>query len=502
MKSLQFKAITPHIVALVIFVIVSLGYFSPEILEGKKLKQHDIITGKAMQKEIVEFREKTGEEALWTNSMFSGMPAYQISVSYFSGFLNKVRRIFELWLPNPASYLVMYMVGFYILMLVLGVSPWLGIAGALAFGLSSYYLIIIGAGHIWKVRTIAFLAPTLAGIILTYRGELLKGGILTAFFLTFQIFSNHIQMTYYFLIMVGIMSLFEFYYRIKEKELGAFFKSIGVLAVAAIIALGVNITNLYTTYEYGEYTIRGESELTFNTENQTSGLDRDYVTGWSYGIGESWSFMIPNVKGGGSMALGQNKTAMDRVEPSYRETIASSSHYWGNQPGTSGPVYMGAIIIFLLILGMFILEWRYKWALVVTAILVIMLSWGKNFMGLTNLFLDYFPLYNKFRAVSSILIIAELIFPLLAFLTLKKIWEDPEIIAKKSKQFYIAFGLTGGLAFLFYLMPNVFFGFLTTIEIAQFNDYRIQNPGSSVQIDSYVRNLESACVGIFKADTL
>jgi hypothetical protein len=502
MKSLQFKAITPHIVALVIFVIVSLGYFSPEILEGKKLKQHDIITGKAMQKEIVEFREKTGEEALWTNSMFSGMPAYQISVSYFSGFLNKVRRIFELWLPNPASYLVMYMVGFYILMLVLGVSPWLGIAGALAFGLSSYYLIIIGAGHIWKVRTIAFLAPTLAGIILTYRGELLKGGILTAFFLTFQIFSNHIQMTYYFLIMVGIMSLFEFYYRIKEKELGAFFKSIGVLAVAAIIALGVNITNLYTTYEYGEYTIRGESELTFNTENQTSGLDRDYVTGWSYGIGESWSFMIPNVKGGGSMALGQNKTAMDRVEPSYRETIASSSHYWGNQPGTSGPVYMGAIIIFLLILGMFILEWRYKWALVVTAILVIMLSWGKNFMGLTNLFLDYFPLYNKFRAVSSILIIAELIFPLLAFLTLKKIWEDPEIIAKKSKQFYIAFGLTGGLAFLFYLMPNVFFGFLTTIEIAQFNDYRIQNPGSSVQIDSYVRNLESARVGIFKADAL
>ncbi len=502
MKSLQFKTLIPHIVALLIFLVVAVGYFSPPLLEGKKLKQHDIVTGKAMQKEIVDYREANGEEALWTNSMFSGMPAYQISVRYFSGFINSVRSVFELWLPSPADHLMLYMIGFYLLLIVLGVSPWLSIAGAIAFALSSYFLIIIGAGHIWKVRTIAFLAPTLAGIILTYRGQLLKGGIITAVFLTFQVFSNHIQMTYYFMMMVGIMSLFELYYRVQEKELAAFFKSVAVLLAASVIALGVNITNIATTYEYGEYTIRGKSELTFNEANKTSGLDRDYVTGWSYGIAESWSFLIPNAKGGGSAYLGTNKAAMEKVDPGYRETIANNSHYWGDQPGTSGPVYMGAIIFFLMILGMFIVEWRYKWALFVAAVLVIMLSWGKNFMGLTDLFLDYFPLYNKFRTVSSILIIAELIFPIIAFLALKKIWEEPDIIIKKAKQFYISLGLSGGIAFIFYLMPNLFFDFINAQEAAQFQDYRMQNPGSASQMEAYIRNLEIARVAIFKADAL
>ena len=279
MKSVNFKALLPHLVAIVVFAIVSVAYFSPEILEGKKLQMHDVTTGKAMQKEISDFRDATGEEALWTNSMFSGMPAFQISVRYFSGFLADVRSVLELWLPDPANHLMLYFIGFYILLLVLGVNPWLAIPGSLAFGFSSYYLVIIAAGHIWKVRTVAFFAPTLAGILLTLRGKYLRGGLLAVIFLTLQIYSNHIQMSYYFLIMVGILFVFEFIYRIKEKKLPELFKAVGVLAIAAVLALGVNITNIWSTYDYGKYTIRGKSELTFDKEDQNSGLDRSYVTG-------------------------------------------------------------------------------------------------------------------------------------------------------------------------------------------------------------------------------
>jgi hypothetical protein len=503
MKSLNFKAILPYVTAIVLFAIVSIAYFSPPILEGKKLKMHDVTTGQAMQKEIVDFRKATGEEALWTNSMFSGMPAFQISVKYFSGYLAKIRSIFHLWLPEPAGLLMLYMIGFYILLLVLGVNPWLAIPGAIAFGFSSYYLVIIAAGHIWKVRTIAFFAPTLAGILLTLRGEYIRGGVLTALFLTLQIFSNHIQMTYYFMIMVVIMFIFEFIYRIKEKELPAFFKTIGVLIIASAIALGVNITNIWSTYDYGKYTIRGKSELTFDKEDQTSGLDRSYVTGWSYGIGESWSFLIPNAKGGASALLGNSKAAMEKVDPAFRENIGKGhSHYWGNQPGTSGPVYMGAIIVFLFVLGMILLNWRYKWALFIATVLVIMLSWGKNLMWFTDLFLDYFPLYNKFRSVSSILVIAEFTFPLIGFLILKKIWEDPEIIHKKKKEFFIAFGITGGLALIFYIMPSAFFKFINIEEAAQFDSYIMQNAGSEGQISRYIENLEAARIAIFKADAI
>ncbi|MEA3446459.1 MAG: hypothetical protein U9R19_17225 [Bacteroidota bacterium] len=503
MKSFDYKLILPYVTAILLFVIISIGYFSPEIIEGKKLKMHDVTTGKAMQKEVKDFRETTGEEALWTNSMFSGMPAFQISVKYFAGYLAKVRSIFELWLPAPSAYLMLYMIGFYILLLVLGVNPWLAIPGAVAFGFSSYYLVIIAAGHIWKVRTVAFFAPTLAGILLTLRGEYIRGGVLAALFLTFQLYSNHIQMTYYFLIMVVIMMIFEFVFRIKEKDLPSFFKSIAVLIIASVIALGVNISNIWSTYDYGKYTIRGKSELTFDKEDQTSGLDRSYVTGWSYGIGESWSFLIPNAKGGASGLLGDNKSAMKKVDPAYRENVGQgSSHYWGNQPGTSGPVYMGAIIVFLFVLGMILLKWRYKWAFFIATVLVVMLSWGKNMMWFTDLFLDYFPLYNKFRSVSSILVIAEFTMPVIAFLMLKKIWEQPEIISKKKKEFFIAFGLTGGLAFIFYLMPSVFFKFLSVNETARFDSYLIENPRSSGQILSHIENLEIARIAIFKADAM
>ncbi len=502
MKSLKFKDFIPHIAAILIFVIISIAYFSPPVLEGKEIRQHDVVTGIASQKEITDFRKETGEEALWTNSMFSGMPAYQISVKYINSSLRYIKDAVELWLPVPSNYIMLYLVGFYILMLVLGISPWLSIAGAIAFAFSSYFFVIIGAGHIWKVRAIAFMAPALAGILLTYKGKYVLGGILTAVFLTLELFSNHIQMTYYFMILVGIFSIGEFIYSFKENELSRFFKSILVIAIASVIAIGVNFTNLAATYQYGKYTIRGKSELSFDSKNKTSGLDRDYVTGWSYGIGESWSFLIPNAKGGASGYLGEDKSALKNVDPAYKENISQSSHYWGNQPGTSGPVYMGAFIVFLFIFGMFILKWRYKWPLFITTLLVIFLSWGKNWMGFTNFFLDYFPLYNKFRSVSSILVIAELTFPLLAFLTLKKIWETPDIIKTKRKEFFIAFGLTGGIALVLFIAPKMFLDFINNAELSQFANYRTQNPGSLEQINSYISNLEAARVSIFKADAI
>ena len=502
MKKLDFKKILPHLIAIIFFAFVAVAYFSPDILEGKKLVQHDIVNGKAMQKEIVDFRNETGEEALWTNSMFSGMPAFQISVKYFVGFLNDVRDLYELYLPDPASYLMLYFIGFYILMLVLGVNPWLAIAGSFAFGFSSYYLVIIGAGHIWKVRTIAFMAPVLAGLFLILKKKYLQGGLLAAIFMTFQLFSNHIQMTYYFFILVGVILLFELYFRLKEKDLSGYFKELGVFALAVIIALGVNITNILTTYEYGEYTIRGKSELSFNNENKTGGLDRDYVTGWSYGIGESWSFLIPAAKGGASGYLGNNEVAMSKVDPQFRQAMAQQSHYWGDQPGTSGPVYMGAIILFLFLLGMFTLKWRYKWPLFVVTILVIFLSWGRNMMWFTNLFLDYFPMYDKFRSVSSILVIAELAIPIIAILGLKNFLDNPREFKKMSKHFYIALGLTAGLSFIFYLLPDTFFNFFSANELQQFDSYKIQNPGSDASVDTYMENLANARIAIFKADAL
>lgn len=502
MKSLSFKEILPYIAALLIFIVISIAYFSPPILEGKKMRTHDVVTGIASQKEITDFRKETGEEALWTNSMFSGMPAYQISVRYASRVLVYVKDAFKLWLPSPSGYIMMYLIGFFILMLALGVSPWLSIAGAIAFAFSSYFFVIIGAGHIWKVRAIAFMAPALAGIILTYKGKYLLGGIITALFLTLEIYANHIQMTYYLLMLVGIMSIGELIYRIKEKELASFAKSVLVLVAASVIAFGVNFTNLMSTYQYGEYTIRGKSELTLDNENKTSGLDRDYVTGWSYGIGESWSFLIPNAKGGASGYIGNNESVLKNVDQQYKENISKSSHYWGNQPGTSGPVYMGAIIVFLFILSLLILRWRYKWSVVVATVLVVFLSWGHNWMGFTNLFLDYFPLYNKFRSVSSILVIAELTFPLLAFLTLKQIWDNPDILTQKRKEFIIAFGLTAGVTLLFYVMPKVFFSFINTAELAQFDSYKMQNQGNLAQINTYIENLEAARVSIFKADAI
>ncbi len=494
-----FKKPLPYVVALAIFLTITLVYFSP-IFEGKMLKQQDIAMFKGMSKEIADFRAKTGQEPLWTNSMFGGMPAWQISVEYGGNLMLKLDRIIRLDLPRPADLVFLYFLGFFILLLVLEVDPWLSIVGAIAFAMSSYFFIILGVGHNSKAHAIGYMAPVLAGIILTYRGKFWKGGLMTAIALALEIVAGHLQITYYLLILILVYGIYEFINSLKEKQLPRFLKATGILIIAAGFAILTNITSLWGTYQYSKYSMRGKPVLTSEKENKSGGLDRDYITAWSYGIGETWSLMIPDVKGGASGYIGMDNSAMDQVNPQFRRIIAQQNSYWGDQPGTAGPVYVGAIIVFLFVLGMFLLEDRMKWALFAATVLAIFLSWGKNFMGLTNFFIDYVPGYNKFRAVSMILVIAELTMPLLAVMVVNKILKNPKLLLEKMKLFYIALGLTGGISLLFYLMPTTFFSFFSQYEIHQFNLLKMNN--DPAQVTAFMNNLQNVRIAIFRQDAI
>lgn len=502
MKELRLKQFVPHLVVVLIILVVILAYFSP-LLEGKRLKQSDITQWKGMSKEITDFREKTGEEALWTNSMFGGMPAYQISVQYKGNLIRFIDDIFKFGLPHPANLVFIYFIGFFILLMVLKVDPWLAMAGALAFTFSSYFFIILEAGHNSKAHAIGYMAPVLAGILLTFRGKYIAGALLTALFLALELRANHLQITYYLAMMVVALGIFELISAVKTKTLPAFAKATGLLVVAALFALSTNITNIWATWEYGKETIRGKSELTTNPENRTSGLDKDYATQWSYGVGETFSLLIPNTKGGASGSLGNNEKAMEKVDAVYAQSLAGQNQYWGDQPFTSGPVYAGAIMVFMFVLGLFILKGNLKWWILTVTLLSILLSWGRNFMPLTDFFLHYLPGYNKFRAVSMILVIADLAIPLLGILALKEIIEKPQILRDKQKFFYISLGLTGGLALIFYIMPQVFFSFLSGLEQSAIAEQRMSTPAEQLtQFDALIYNLELARISIFKADAI
>lgn len=493
------KNILPYATAIVVFMLITIVYFSP-LLEGKKLKQHDIAMWKGQAQEIVEHRGATGEEALWTNSMFGGMPGWQISVQYKANLTNYLGNILTLGLPFPASGVFMYFLGFFILLLVLKVDPWTSLVGALAFGLSSYFFIIIGAGHNIKVHAISYMPLVFAGIILTFRGKYWQGALFTAFVLAREIRFGHFQITYYLLIFIIIFGIFELIEAIQKKHLKHFFKATGLLLISALLAISVNITSLWATFDSSKDTIRGTPELTKNSDNKSSGLDRDYITTWSYGIGETWSLMIPNIKGGASGSLG-NVDAIKEADPAYRGAIAQQSNsYWGDQPGTSGPVYVGVIVLFLFILGLFIVNNKFKWVLLIATILSILLAWGKNWMPFTDFFIDYIPGYNKFRAVSMTLVIAELAIPILAFMALGKIVSDPGILKTKRNSIYYAFALTGGISLLFYIAPSMFFSFLSTGEQAQFSE--LMKGQDATQVKVYLTSLENVRIAIFKADVL
>ena len=452
------KKLLHDLIAILAFVLLSFAYFFPADIENRILFQHDTAAGAGAGQEVKEYYEQTGERSRWTNSLFGGMPMYQIAPSYDSTkSLQWVQKAYQLFLPDYVCLTFMLMLGFYILLRVFGIPVWLAGLGGIMWAFSSYFFILISAGHIWKFITLAYVPPTIAGIVLAYRGKLLWGGILTALFVALQITSNHVQMSYYFffVILFFVGAYFEKAWR--TKTLPQFFKASAVLIVAALVGIAANVSNLYHTYAYSKETMRGKSELvqTGDAAKQTSsGLDRDYITQWSYGIDETLTLLVPNFKGGASAALSQSETAMSKANPMYSSLYGSLTQYFGTQPMTSGPVYVGAFVLFLFVLGCFIVKGPLKWALIGATFFSIVLSWGKNFMPLTDFFIDYVPLYNKFRAVSSILVIAEFTIPLLAIFALKRLLEEPEILKQEKKPLGISLLLTAGIALLLAVAPG------------------------------------------------
>lgn len=456
-------------IMVVIFAIISFAYFLPADIEGRILYQHDASAGRGLGHELQTYHEKTGEYTRWSNSAFSGMPTYQSAPSYNStNFLTKIMTAYHLWLPENVWYLFAYLLGFYILLRAFNFKQELAALGSIIWAFSSYFLIIIAAGHIWKVWALAYLPPMIAGIVLCYRKKYLLGLLITAIFTAFEVKANHVQMTYYYLFIVFFMVVAYLIDAIRQKELKHFAKATAMCIIGATLGVLINISNLYHTWQYGKESMRGKSELVKkNSQNQTnSGLERDYITQWSYGVGETWTLLIPNAKGGASVPMVQNETAMKKADPQFMQVYEQIGQYWGEQPGTSGPVYVGAFVCMLFILGLFIVKTPMKWALLAATILSILLSWGKNFMPFTNLFIDYMPLYAKFRTVSSILVIAEFTIPLLAMLALKQLIYDRQNTIKNIKYIYISFALTAGISLLFALAPSLFFSsFISSSEM-------------------------------------
>ena len=484
--------------AILCFALITLIYFNP-VLQGKRIKQHDIEMHKGMSHEIVEYKAQTGEQTLWTNSMFGGMPAWNIGVSQNSNLMTGVQRVLTVGLPHPICSVFISMLGFFILLMVLDCSIGISIAGALAYGFTSYLFIIIGAGHNSKAMAMAYMAPVIAGILLTYKGKYLWGSVLTALALALQIRAGHLQITYYLFLTVLCLVIAQLVDAIRNKSLGNFFKASGLLTIAAILAVLTCSTTLYANYKYGQETMRGKPILTQNQDNQTKGLERDYITQWSYGKGETWTLLIPNAKGGASGYIGKGEPALEKADPRFKESIAQSNAYWGDQPGTSGPVYVGAIVVFLFLLGAFTVKGGTKWALVAATLLSILLSWGKNMMWFTDFFIDYVPGYNKFRAVSMTLVIAEVCMPLLGFLGLAEILKNPDSFKQNIKKFYIALGITAGFCLLFSVAPKAFFSFLSQGEAEQFESMSAQYGNGVYALAS---QLEDVRVAIFRKDAL
>ena len=471
----------PDVLAVLLFAVLAFAYFFPADIEGRILYRHDASAGRGAGQEGVEYRAKTGERTRWTNALFSGMPTYQMSPSYGSTeVLSKAADAYHLWLPENVWYVFAYLLGFYILLRAFDFRQHLAALGSILWAFSTYFLIIIAAGHIWKVWALAYLPPMIAGIVLAYKGKYLWGLLLTAVFTAFEINANHVQMTYYYLFIIFFLVVAWLVDAIRKHELERFAKATAVCAVGAVIGVCINLSNLYHTWQYSQESMRGKSELVKkNSENQTnSGLERDYITQWSYGIGETWTLLIPNTKGGASMPLSMNETAMAKADPNYASIYQQIGQYWGEQPGTSGPVYVGAFVMMLFILGLFIVKGPVKWALLAATVLSIMLSWGKNFMGLTDFFIDYMPMYAKFRTVASILVIAEFTIPLLAMLALKEVFNQGIKSERIKKPLIASFALTGGIALLMGLFPTMFFdSFISTSELSALRSLPAEHVG-------------------------
>ena len=494
----RIKTYWPDVLVVVLFAVISFAYFFPADLDGRILYRHDASAGRGAGQEVSEYHERTGKVSRWTNATFSGMPTYQTAPSYQStGVLNQVMKAYHLWLPENVWYVFAYLLGFYILLRAFDFRWHLAALGAIVWAFSSYFFIIIAAGHIWKVMALAYLPPLIAGLVWAYRGKLLRGFCVTALFSAFEIDANHVQMTYYYLFVIVAMVIAYGVDAVRRGQWKGFLRATGVCAAGALIGVLLNLSNLYHTWQYAQESMRGKSELVKkNVTNQTSsGLDRDYITQWSYGIDETWTLLVPNAKGGASVPLAANAKAMEKADPNFMQIYQQMGQYWGDQPGTSGPVYVGAFVLMLFVLGLFIVKGPMKWALLGATVLSILLSWGHNFMPFTDFFLDYVPMYSKFRTVASILVIAEFTIPLLAMLALKRLMDEPDLMGRQMRWVYVSFGLTGGIALLFALMPTVFFSdFISTAELEALKgipaDY----------LAPLESNLRSIREGIFVAD--
>jgi hypothetical protein len=457
MIKLSGKKFLPHIVAVLVFLLLSIIYFSP-VIDGKQLNQHDTSTSIGASKEVIDYNKTHSDVALWTNSMFGGMPSYLIGLPMKTA-LSVVYTLTNLDNWRPVSFTFLYFLGFYIALLLFGVNPWLCIIGALGFGFSSYNFIIIAAGHNSKAIAIGYMAPVIAGMYYAMKKNLWIGGAVFSLFLALQIYDNHLQITYYTFLTVLVFLASELFLAIKNKQSVDFLKRAGIILAFTILAITSNAARLWTTYEYGNYSIRGKSELTQNKGNQTSGLDKDYATAWSYGIDETLTLMIPNFRGGSSMegldSNSESAKALNENNVQDANNIVKQLAYWGDQPFTSGPVYVGAIIFFLFILGLFLVKGALKYWIIIATILSVALSWGHNLMPLTDLFLDHFPGYNKFRTVSMILVIASFTMPLLGILTVQKILDGG--IDKKEwlKALAWSVGLTAGVSLIFAILPGL-----------------------------------------------
>ncbi len=454
------KDLLPHLVAVIVFIVVTLLFFHPVVISGKVMTQHDIVQGVSSGQEIRDFREKTGDEALWTNSMFSGMPAYLIDV-YWNGDLTRhLHNFLSLYLPSPARYAFLGMLCFYILLLSFKVNPYLAIAGGIAYGINSFTMVSIEAGHIWKVAAVTYMPLVLAGIQLIMQKRTLLGIGLTASAVGLLIRTNHIQIAYYLFFVLLVFWLVHLVTSAKSKDLPSFGKITAFIAIGGLLGLSTNLGKLWASAEYGSYTIRGKSELKANTQSTSGGLDRDYAFNWSNGVMESFTFLVPYFYGGSHAENVGTKSKFAKelrkagvTQGQIRQISQRLPIYWGDQPFVAGPMYPGVIVVFLFVLGIFTVKGPIRSWLVITVILGFMLSWGKNFSAFNYFMFDYFPLYNKFRAVSMALIIPILCIPILGFLGLSEFLKSPD-----KKVLFKAVGIVAGILLLF-LISSAFMSF-------------------------------------------
>ena len=490
----------PDVLAVVLFALLAFAYFYPADTEGRILYQHDTSAGVGAGQESLDYMNRTGERPRWTNALFSGMPTYQLSPSYDStSVLKTAEKAYHLWLPDNVWFVFAYLLGFYILLRAFNFRSYLAALGSILWAFSTYFLIIIAAGHLWKVMALAYLPPMIGGIVLAYRGKYLWGMVVTAIFAALEIHANHMQMTYYYMFIIFFMFLAYAADAWRKKQWPQFLKATAACLAGGLLGVLVNLSNIYHTWDYSKETMRGGTELSKGDglASTNGGLDRDYITQWSYGIGETWTLLVPNAKGGShNEQLKDYEGAMKASEPQLKEFCGQWYPYWGDQPFTAGPVYVGAFVLMLFFLALFIVKGPMKWALLAATVLSILLSWGKNFMGLTDFFIDHMPMYAKFRTVSSILVIAEFTIPLLAMMALKKIIDEPEVLRRKMVFVWVSFGLTAGIALLFALLPTTFFSsFVSEGDVQRLSRYV-----SPDMMGLVTDNLTKMRIAVFTAD--